>query len=124
MKNDCPLEEWEQEQYFKWVYSNQIRYPQLQLITGSMNGIRLSPKLRAYAKRQGLRAGFPDIDIPIPTAGYHGAKIELKRLKGGVVSSDQKRVLKLLAEQGYYAVVCKGWRQAVSTTLWYLGIDV
>lgn len=122
MTNPTPLESWEQEQYFKWVYSMQIQIPELQLCNGSMNGVYVSPKVRARLKGQGLRPGFPDIDLPVKRFPYSGLKIELKRVKGGSVSADQKLIHKLLAQQGYRVEVCKGWVEAVETTLGYLGV--
>lgn len=122
MKNTTPLEWWEQEQYFRWAFANQVRVPELQLANGSMNGIRVSPKLRAQLKGQGLRPGVPDIDLPVKRFPYSGLRIELKRVKGGQVSKEQKRFHALLRQQGYRVEVCRGWRDAVTVTKNYLGI--
>ena len=119
----CPLEKWEQEQFFRWVYANQIRQPELQLCNGSMNGIRVSPRLRSSLKGQGLRPGVPDIDLPVKRFPWSGLRIELKRVKGGTVSQDQKRVHTLLAQQGYRVEVCKGWVAAVEVVKNYLAME-
>lgn len=118
-----PLEEWEQEQFFRWVYANQIKHPELQLCNGSMNGVRVSPKIRAKLKCQGCRPGVPDIDLPVKRGEYGGLRIEMKRVKGGTVSPEQKQFHTLLAEQGYRVEVCKGWRVAVEVVKNYLGIE-
>jgi len=123
VKKECPLEFWEQAQFFTWVYSNQIRVPELQLCNGSLNGVYLSPKIRSQIKGQGLRKGFPDIDIPIKRENVSGLKIELKRVKGGRVDTEQKRIHSLLVEQGFKVEVCHGWVEAVRVTCDYLGID-
>lgn len=124
-KKVVPLEKWEQEQFFRWVYANQIKYPELQLCNGSMNGVFISsPKIRANLKAQGLRPGFPDIDLPVRRWPYAGLRIELKRQVGGVVSEDQKRIHKLLAIQGQRIEVCRGWLEAVDVVIDYLGLSI
>ncbi|SDE21232.1 VRR-NUC domain-containing protein [Desulfuromonas thiophila] len=122
MKNQTPLESWEQEQFFRWVISNQIRIPELQLANGSMNGIRVSPSLRARLKGQGLRPGVPDIDLPVRRGECCGLRIEMKRKAGGTVSAEQKRFHELLRSQGYRVEVCRGWREAVAVVRDYLGV--
>ena len=123
MKNNSPLEAWEQEQFFRWVYSHQIKYPELQLVNGSMNGVRVSPKLRSKLKTQGLRSGVPDIDVPVKRGNCPGLRIEMKRVQGGQVSKKQKRYHDLLRSQGYQVEVCRGWREAVAVLADYLDID-
>lgn len=120
MKNQSPPEAWEQEQFFRWVYANQIKHPELQLCNASMNGVKVTPSLAAKMKAQGLRKGWPDIDLPVARGAHHGLRIELKRVKGGSVSGDQKRIHELLREQGYRVEVCKGWREAVVAVETYL----
>ena len=122
MDEKIPTEHWEQEQFFRWVYANQIKWPELQLCNGSMNGVRVSVKVRAGLKLQGLRPGVPDIDLPVKRFPYSGLRIEMKRVKGGVVSAEQKKVHRLLAEQGYLVKVCKGHIEAIKTTMEYLGV--
>jgi hypothetical protein len=46
----------------------------------------IAGKLRA----EGVRAGVPDICLPVPRGEYHGLFIELKRPKGGHVSEEQE----------------------------------
>jgi len=121
MTNQTPLESWEQEQFFRWIYANQIRYPELQLCNGSMNGIRVSPRLRSSLKGQGLRPGVPDIDLPVKRFPWCGLRIEMKRVKGGSTSEEQKQFHRLLGQQGYRVEVCKGWAAAVEVVKDYLG---
>jgi len=58
------------------------KYPGLELIHSIPNGgarhIAVAAKLRA----EGVRAGVPDIFLPVPRGSAHGLYIELKR-KGG-----------------------------------------
>lgn len=117
-------EVWEQEQFFKWVYSNQIKVPELQLCEGSMNGVKLGPQTKAKIKAQGLRKGFTDINLPVERGGCYGLRIELKRVKGGRVEPEQKRIHGLLRAQNRKVVVCKGWVDAVKTVIEYLELDI
>ena len=122
MKNMTPYESWEQEQVFRWKRANQIKHPELQLMYASLNGVRLSPGLRKKMKAQGLEPGFPDINLDVARNGYHGLRIELKRVKGGVVSKDQKIIIASLNEQNYLTVVCAGHAEAIKQIKLYLGI--
>ena len=123
IKNTTPLENWEQEQIFKWARSNQIDIPELQLLNASLAGVRLNQGLKTKMKRQGMRKGYPDIFLPVTTHHHAGLFIELKRAKGGSVSPEQKAWLARLAEQRYLAVVAKGHREAIAIIKRYLGID-
>jgi len=71
-------------------------------------------------KEQGVKAGVPDVCLPVARGGYHGLYVELKRIKGGKVSSDQQDWIKALAAEGYMAVVCRGWNEAAEAILKYL----
>lgn len=118
---NCPLEAVEQENLFKWAAKNKERIPELKWLNCSLNGVRLSPGLRVKAKKSGMKAGFPDINLPISTDKYNGLYIELKRIRGGQTSEVQKEWLRALNNQGYKAVVCNGFERAKSTILEYLG---
>ena len=63
-------------------------------------------------KRMGMLPGFPDFFIYEPRGVYHGLAIEMKRVKGGRVSEEQKECLKKLSDRGYYATVCRGFDEA------------
>lgn len=67
-------------------------------------------------KAQGQKPGVPDILIfsppPInPTA--KGVAIELKRIKGGTLSPDQKRWLSDLSDIGWITKRCNGSGEAI-----------
>jgi VRR-NUC domain len=67
-------------------------------------------KREAYQlKLMGVSPGVPDLCIPIARYPHHGLYIELKRKEGGVTSAAQAYWLKSLLNEGYKAVVCKGF---------------
>ena len=117
-----PYEEAEQKQIFIWSKMNEKQYPDLELLNGSLSGFRLTPGLRKKSKEQGSKKGYPDIFLPVKNKGFSGLFIELKRIKGGSVSKEQKEFLKRLNDQGFKAVVCKGYKEAVSVIKNYLNI--
>ena len=71
-------------------------------------------------RAEGVKAGVPDICLPVARGGHHGLYIELKRTGRSETSDAQKEWLDALAGQGYKAVVCKGWEMAAEAVLAYL----
>lgn len=121
-KNTSPLMEWEQDQLFFWKQLNFDKHADLKLLNGSMRSVRLRPWQKFKAKRQGSPEGMPNINLPVRNFEHNGLYIELKRLKGGVVSPEQKWWLEELNKQGYYATVAKGHGEAINIIKNYLGI--
>lgn len=66
----------------------------------------------AQMKRAGLRKGFPDLFVPLARESYHGLFIELKYGRGKT-SPEQEEWLAFLSANGYRAVVCYGFEEAV-----------
>ena len=92
------------------------------------NGGKRNAKEAARFKAQGVRAGFPDLFLFIPTADFHGLAIEMKRphVKGQPkpkTTDEQKRWLKRLHGAGYDVAVCYGWHEAREKILQYFGYD-
>ena len=81
---------------------------------GAIRGARL--------RAEGLKSGVPDVLVfdPCKREGRVGLAIELKRVKGGRVSEDQKRWLEELEKRGWVCRVCKGFDE-VHQTLKELG---
>ena len=77
------------------------------------NGSYKSVTARTKSKQEGLKAGVPDLMLPIPNKKYHGLFIEMKRIKNSKVSVQQKEWIDLLNKQGYKAVVCYGNNEAI-----------
>jgi len=76
-------------------------------------------------KAEGVRAGFPDMILPTPRGKYHSLAIELKRQKGagGRVSPEQQGWIDYLNSQGWLAVVCYGFDEAVEVIMNYLVME-
>ena len=76
------------------------------------NGGHRHIAVAAKMKAEGVRAGVPDLFLAVPKGAYTGLFIELKKVKGGVVSDSQREALMLLSARGYAVAVCRGWRAA------------
>lgn len=76
----------------------------------------------ANLKKQGVKAGVPDICLPVARNGFNGLYIELKRQKGSRTSPEQKEWIEQLEQQGYKAVICFGFDEGKKVLEEYLGI--
>lgn len=73
-------------------------------------------------KLQGLKSGVPDNFIMRPVRGCPGVVIELKRVKGGNVSPEQKTWLETLKSFGWITRVSKGADDAIRFVMEVYGI--
>lgn len=78
-------------------------------------------------KAEGLKAGVPDMMLPVPKFIYAGLFIELKkpgreRERDGGRSEQQVEWARALLSQHYSVVTAYGWRGAARALLTYLSI--
>lgn len=104
---------------FTWAAYQLGTFPELDLIYHVPNGGRRNKFEAAKLKRQGVKAGVPDVVLPVARAGFHGLYIELKYGKNKP-TADQKKWIARLKEQGYKAITCYGWREAANEIENYL----
>lgn len=71
--------------------------------------------------KQGLRAGVPDLCIPIARGPYHSLYIEMKA-KGGKPTPKQIEWIWRLREEGMCAYVCVGAESAIALIDRYLNL--
>lgn len=84
------------------------------------NEAKRSPQLAAHLKAMGMRAGVPDLFIPVARGGYHGLFVEMKFGKNKLTQA-QFDWLRALSAQGYCAKCCYGARNAVELIRRYMG---
>ena len=108
-----------QEAIFNWCAYQLGRYPELELLHHVPNGGKRDAAMARALKRRGVKAGVPDLVLPVARGGYHGLYIELKDVKNKPTEA-QKWWLGKLEEQGYYTTVCYGWQEAVTVLCGYL----
>lgn len=117
---ECPEEEVEQTCLFRWAAYSLGAHPELKLLHAIPNGGKRSKSEAARMKAAGVKAGVPDMFLPVARGGSHGLYIELKRIKGGRVSAEQLAWMEELTREGYTCAACHGWEEARKTILDYL----
>lgn len=78
-----PTESVEQQCLFRWAAFQSGKYPELKLLYHVPNGGSRKKSEAGRFKAEGVKAGVPDLCLPVARGGYHGLYIELKRLKQG-----------------------------------------
>ena len=67
----------------------------------------------------GVKAGVPDLCLPVPRGGYAGLYIEMKYGKNKTTEKQEEWIHSLI-EQGYLVKVCWGGQEATATLEEYL----
>lgn len=115
-----PTEAEEQATLLNWCRMQEGRHPELGLLFHIPNGGKRGKAEAARFRAEGVKAGIPDLMLPVARGGKHGLFLELKRKAGGRVRPEQKDWMDKLKEQGYEAQVCRGWEGAAEALLRYL----
>ena len=110
--NTSPLERDEQELLFEWIEYATCKHPEVALCFHIPNGGHRNAREAHNLRLQGVRAGVPDICLPVPRGGYGALYVELKRKRGGRVSEQQRVWIDALNRAGNKAVVCYGFDEA------------
>lgn len=118
MKNS---EHREQAALFKWAKLNERKHPELALMFAVPNGGHRHIFVARKLKAEGVKAGVPDICLPVPRGDYAGLWIELK-VKGNKPTEVQRQWHKNLADAGHRVEVCYSWSEAKNAILYYLGL--
>lgn len=103
-----PTEDHEQMLFVQWFHRT---YPDVRIFAIPNGGMR-SPSQAARLKATGVTAGVPDLFIPSWCLW-----IEMKRIKGGTVSPEQKDWIAYLQSIGHTAMVCRGFEEAKKAVL-------
>lgn len=118
-KHITAAEEVEQITLMRWANFQSGKYPELNLLFHIPNGGKRSKAEAARFKAAGVKAGVPDLFLPVPRGDKHGLFIEMKKV-GGRLSLAQKLWMNELGRQGYAVSVCFGWEEAAETIKRYL----
>ncbi len=120
-KQPLPKEGAEQAALMSWAQMQSWRWPELKMLFHIPNGGARSKAEAGRFQAEGVKAGVPDLFLPVPRGEWHGLFIELKRREGGRLSEEQKKWIPALQNQGYRVEVCKGWEAAAELIRNYLG---
>lgn len=111
LTDKIPTEHEEQRLFVMWFRQNYS-----QRIFAIPNGGYRSKAAAAKLKVEGVSAGIPDLFVPA-----FRLWIEMKRVKGGRLSPDQKDWIEYLQSNGYICFVCNGADDAKLKIKQYLG---
>lgn len=120
--NNTPLEKIEQINFVDFCKSRNIT------VISTQNGFKMPKNAFNWAaysnslKRMGLATGFPDLIVLTRNKSqtHEVLFIEMKRVKGGRVSPEQKEWITRLDNDGYCVGVAKGFESAVQILDKYL----
>ena len=98
------------------AHYNARSYPELSLLIGIKNEATYR---RADLRAEGIKAGVPDLFLPVARGGHHGLFIEMKVARGKP-SVEQLRFAGLVTAQGYQVRFCWGQEQGWQALLSYL----
>lgn len=85
------------------------------------NGGLRDPRTAAGLKRQGVKAGVPDLCVPVPKGKYHSLYIEMKYGRNKP-TAQQVKWLTYLQHAGFCAYVCYGADDAIALLERYLSL--
>ncbi len=121
MINRKRSESTEQMRVINWARYNEYRAPELKLLHHIPNGGSRNKAEAANLKAQGVKAGVPDLCLPVPCGGAYGLYIEMK-FGSNKPTEKQKWWLEQLKKYGYITKVCWTAEEAIETIADYLGI--
>ena len=112
-------EDTEQMRVISWAEHLKAEYQELELLYHCPNGGKRNKVEAIKFKQMGVKAGIPDLCLPVPAVKYTGLYIELKGEKG-VISEKQKQMLRALADMNHYCCVCYGAEETIKVLKEYL----
>lgn len=95
----------------------------VKLLFAIPNGGARNPATASNLKAEGVKAGVPDLFLPVAAGGWHGLFVEMKK-PGGHADATQKAWHKDLADGGYAVRLCFGWEEAAKDIQTYLVEEV
>ncbi len=121
MKYALRSEDTEQITVISWSRYQINAHPELVLLHHCPNGGSRNKAEAVKLKQMGVVAGIPDLSLPVPKGIYNGLYIEMKYDRGTLQES-QKRILRALADNGHYCVVCYGADEAIKIIKEYVNL--
>lgn len=117
LKSGIRSEAEEQTALFEWAQY----VPELRYMFAVPNGGKRNPREAKNLKLQGVKAGVPDICLPLPKGGYHGLYIEMK-VGNNKPSEKQREYINYLASVGYAVDVCWDFEDAKACIEHYISL--
>ena len=108
-----------QSAFFDWLRLQKIEGAELAFAVP--NGGHRNKRTAMELKREGVKAGVPDVLWPVPRGGFVGLAIEFKS-QDGTPTAEQRRMIDGLQKQGWCAVLCWDWEAAARMFVGYAGM--
>ena len=96
---------------FRWAEYQSKRLPELALMFAIPNGGHRHPATAAKLKAEGVKAGVPDLCLPVARGEYHGLWIELKAGRNKPTPPQVQWHMRL-SQKGHRVAGCWGWEAA------------
>jgi hypothetical protein len=112
----------EQVALFDWANLQANRDPALRLLFAVPNGGKRHTVTAMRLRDEGVKAGVPDILLPVARGGYHGLAIEMKHGRNKP-TPEQAEWLAALAAEGWQTCVAYGFEEARQAIQDYLFKD-
>ncbi len=111
----------EQAALIAWANYQANIWPELDMLFAVPNGGHRHKATAALMKAEGVKAGVPDLWLPVPKQGFTGLVIEMKYGRNKP-QDNQLWWLSRLAEHGWRTAVCYSFDEARRVILDYLGV--
>jgi hypothetical protein len=102
----------EQSLLLQWADLASGRTPALALLYAIPNGGGRSRGQAGRLKAEGVKAGVPDLCLPVARGGYHSLYVEMKAGPTSRVDPSQAAWHAALRGEGHAVRVCFGWESA------------
>jgi hypothetical protein len=115
----------EQSALFSWARMPCVlaQYPALDLLSASLNGVKLSTAQAGKARAAGMLAGEHDTRLPVARGRYIGLSIEMKA-GNGRPTEKQLWYGGRLEQEGWCVRYCWTWTEARDAIVSYLALPV
>lgn len=110
MRPLCPSEQFEQEQFVNWLQSQDYKF-----CAFAQSTYTRSWAVKARNTRMGVVPGWPDMCVVLKRGAL--MFLELKRIRGGTVSPEQKNWISTINACSTLCVVAKGFEAAREAVL-------
>lgn len=104
-----------------WANYNIGRYPKLRWLFAIPNGGQRDIRVARKLKAEGVKAGVPDLFLPVSNGVYHGLFIEMK-VGRNKPTGKQIEWCDYLGDAGYKVGICYGSQEAIETLEKYLDV--
>lgn len=95
------------------------KYPELKAMYAIPNGGKRHFLEARNLRLAGVKAGIPDICLPVARQGYLALYLEMKSEKG-TLTEKQGEMIECLQEYGNKVAICKNCEEAIDFIVWYL----